>query len=241
MFTAESMRTPRLVAIHKDIDAARRTATIYRLMVEAGADSDGLTQAVQEVRIPGALTRCWRRWIERVNFPNPPVKRTGKYRPITTGSDLRTVALRHRNCMRRYVCDVMEGSDAFAMFEHPEQELVLHLRLREGAWFLEGCHSKGNGPIVSAAKAAATEFLADYGIELFKRRRSPAGKWEPLRNLLARWNWTRRSLMIGDKHSCRPNVQKQSSRAQARRSSTNSEAGSTPLTYSLSRARVPAT
>jgi len=183
------IRTPRVVAIHRDIVAARQTAKLFRLMIENGVDETALAQAIRQAETPGDLMRCWRRWVERLNFPKPPIPAQSFYRPILTGSDLKAAALAFRNCMRRFLSDALDGRDAFAVFSAPEQEIVVHMRQRDGQWFLEGCHARGNRPVVASAARAATDFAHAHGITKFERKRSSVGRWEPLREMIARWEF----------------------------------------------------
>jgi hypothetical protein len=184
-----SIRTPRMVAMHRDTTAARQTTNLFRLMVENGVDAMALAQAIRQVQTPGELARCWRRWVEKLNFPEPPIPARSDYRPILTGRDLKATALIFRNCMRRFLSDALDGRDAFAVFCAPEQEIVVHLRRRDGLWSLEGCHARGNRPVLIGARKAATDFARAHGIMEFERKRSSVGKWEPLREMIARWEF----------------------------------------------------
>lgn len=183
------IRTPRMVAIHRDITAARQTTNLFRLMVDNGVDAMALAQAIRQVQTPGELARCWRRWVEKLNFPEPPIPARSHYRPILTGGDLKATALVFRNCMRRFLSDALDGRDAFAVFSAPEQDIIVHLRRRDGLWSLEDCHARGNRPVLIGARKAATDFVRAHGIMEFERKRSSVGKWEPLREMIARWEF----------------------------------------------------
>lgn len=183
------IRTPRMVAIHRDIMTARQTASLFRLMVENGVDEMALAQAVRQAQTPGELARCWQRWVEKLNFPEPPIPALGQYRPILTGGDLKAAALIFRNCLRRFLSDALDGRDAFAVFSAPEQDVVVHLRRRDGVWFLDGCHARRNRPVLIDARKAAIDFVRANGILEFERKRSNGGKWEPLREVIARWEF----------------------------------------------------
>lgn len=183
------IRTPRLVAIHRDLDHAHQTARLFRLMTQNGVDADSLAQAIRRVKTPGELARGWRRWVEKLNFPAPPVPASEHYRPVVNGGDLKATALAFRNCMKRFLTDALEGDRAFAVLSTPSQSVVIHLRRRDDVWWLEDCHAHGNRPVVPAAKATAAAFLRRHGIVSYQPKRSFDGKWEPLREIILRWDF----------------------------------------------------
>lgn len=184
------IRTPRIVAIHRDIDHARQTVSLFRLFTENGVDADCLAQAIRASETPGALGRCWRRAMEMLNFSAHPVPESAMYRPVRNGGELKATALGFRNCMRRYLTDALEGLHAFAVFSTPEQEVVIQLRRRDDVWYFEDCHGRANRPVVPAAEAAAADFLRNHGIVSYRRETKASGKWEPLRELIVRWDFT---------------------------------------------------
>lgn len=183
------IRTPRMVAMHRDLDHARQTVLLFRLFTENGVDADCLAQAIRTVQTPGELSRCWRRSMEKLTFPASPIPASAAYLPIRNGGELKTTALGFRNCMRRYLTDVLDGRDAFAVLSTSSQEVVIHLRRRDDVWYYEDCHGRGNRPVVPATEATAAGFLRSHGIVSYERERTVAGKWEPLREIIARWDF----------------------------------------------------
>ena len=183
------IRTPRIVAIHRGIDHARQTESLFRLFIENGVDADCLVQAIRASETPGGLSRCWRRAMERLHFPSPPIPASAVYRPIENGGELKVTALGFRNCMRRYLTDVLEGDQAFGVLSTTTQEVIVHLRRRDNVWYFEDCHGRGNRPVAPAVQAKAADFLRSHGIVSYERERTAAGKWEPLREVIARWEF----------------------------------------------------
>lgn len=184
------IRTPRIVAIHRDIDHARQTVSLFRLFTENGVDADCLAQAIRASETPGGLSRCWRRAMERLHFPSPPIPACAEYRPIENGGELKVTALGFRNCMRRYLTDCLEGNRAFGVLSTPAEEVIVHLRQREDVWYFEDCNTRGNRPVAPAGEAMAADFMRSYGIVSYQREPTAAGKWEPLRELIVRWDFT---------------------------------------------------
>ncbi len=184
------IRTPRIVAFHRDIDHARQTVSLFRLFIENGVDADCLVQAICASEKPGALGRCWRRAMERLHFPSPPIPACAEYRPIENGGELKATALGFRNCMRRYLTDCLEGNRAFGVLSTPVEEVIVHLRRRDDVWHFEDCNTRGNRSVSPAVEATAADFMLGYGITQFVRKREAATKWEPLRELIARWDFT---------------------------------------------------
>lgn len=185
----EAIRTPRLTMIHRDIGRARETKAMFQLMLQNGVDRDGLTEALCKAETPADLTRCWARWVEHLSFPPSPVAPTSNYRPITSAKQMKEAALSYRNCMRRYLSDVLDDDRAFGIFSADEQEVVVQLRRRDEAWFLEGVHANRNGKVLPNTARAVADFLRPHGIVEFNRERPANGRWELLREMVARWEF----------------------------------------------------
>lgn len=187
----EQLRTPHLVILHRDLSHAKLTTALFRLMVAAGADEGSLIQSLRTARTSADLMRCWKRAIEQLSFPAPPLPASNQYRPILTGGELKAAALRYRNCLRRFLTTALDGRDSFALFSMGETEVVVHLRQRHGTWHLDGVHGPRNRPVSDSCAAIARAYLASNGITPFLPAERAADKWEPLREVLCRWEFER--------------------------------------------------
>lgn len=184
----KELRHPKLIMTIHDVKHARQTAALFALFVENGMDGQVLARALREADTQRQISNCWQRWAEKTIFPAHPVPASDKYVPIKDATTLRRVAQRYRNCMRRYLTDILDGRDAFATFMHHEHEVIVHLRDEDG-WTVDGIHAQHNGRVVKSAREAALSFLASFGIVEVERQRRKSGKWEPLRQLSRRWEF----------------------------------------------------
>lgn len=185
----ERLRAARLVALHRDVTHARETAELYRLLTDIGADGEALAKALREVDTARQLSECWRRWSWRVRFPEPPVPASPTYAPVTEAAELKRLALRFRNCGRRYLADVLEGRHAFAIFCSDAGEAVIHLRRREERWWLKDAIGRRNLPISSALRREVEAHLAHHGVERLPPHKPERGPWDVLREVSNRWEY----------------------------------------------------
>ena len=81
-----------------------------------------------------AITDTGRRWSLKVSLPRHPVSASACYTPITTGDELRRVALRYRNCVRSYLPNILEERSAFALFRQGDDEAIVHLVRTGDGW-----------------------------------------------------------------------------------------------------------
>lgn len=186
-FLPDALRSPTLTMLLRDPDEAQNMAELFKLFTEAGADAAALVGALRRAGARNEVRCVWRSQLERLPFPAQPLPRTGTYEPVESARDLKLIALSFRNCVRRYLSDCLEGQVAFATFRASQQKLVIHLRRRSNLWFLDSCHAYANRRVDPDARSEAIAFLSQHGVHQFVRKSPNAGKWEPLRDIIARW------------------------------------------------------
>ena len=183
------LRYPKLVATIRDVPHARQTAALFGLFVENGMDGHMLARALREADTPRQISNFWQRWAERTVFPEHPIPASPEYSPIPDATTLKRVAQRYRNCVRRYLTDILDGSDAFAVFTHGNRETIVHLRRKNGCWIVDDVYAPHNGRVAGSTRSAALEYLASHGIREAGRQSSKSSKWQPLRELSRRWEF----------------------------------------------------
>jgi hypothetical protein len=172
-----------LVQLIGDPRMSADVAALVRLFERSGVDRSSLAAAVRRVTTEKALSELWDRWSEKLPFPDHPVPPADHYVPVRTGAELRRLALKFRNCARRYLANVMQREAAFAEFRFRDERGVVHLARRGGQWTLSGIFGFDNEMVSTALRSAATEFLGNHGIDTQSRARGAGGEWEVLRRL----------------------------------------------------------
>lgn len=148
---------------------------------------------------PGSSLAHWiRRWIERALHLPPALPFAGdkEMRPLLSASDMKEVARRYQNCLRRRIGDVALGRAAY--YEHIDGAIAELRGLSKGNWVLEGIYGpqnrhalpgtvrairwklEGAGVLVPAALAQGPDenAFADV-LGLFEFAAVPSLSWEP--------------------------------------------------------------
>lgn len=182
--------TLNLVKLLQSPEVARDVRKLVDLMVENGIESSALYQALHRVTTADQLSDLWDRWSLKSNLPPHPIATSDRYAPITTGNELRGLALRYRNCVNRYLPQALDGESAFAEFTDAGA-CVIHLKRYEGEWMVEGVHTKDNEAVAPELYSTAMRYLSDHGIRARPRRYETIGEWNVLRRLTrtSAWEW----------------------------------------------------
>lgn len=175
--------TANLVELMGSVRMASDVAKLIELLTKGGIDRRALTQALGRVCSDHQLAELWDRWTQKLNFPPHPVPASELYIPIQNGAELRRLALRYRNCARRYLSQVLDGEDAFAEFGVGPKRAVIHLSKADGVWVLQGLFGKDNGMVAPEVRSAAVAYLTDQGVRSSNAPRNRGGEWAVLRRL----------------------------------------------------------
>lgn len=173
------IRTPRLISAIPSVRVASDVSTLFKLFSQNGVDRAGLAEALGRVQSDDQLAALWARWSRKLTLPPHPVQSSSSYKPITTGADLHMVALRYRNCARRYLSEVMQCRSAFA---EVGKKCIVHLTRGGDRWKLEGIFGKENGPVDPEVRSSAVAYLRAQGIQIDEHRRDE-GEWAVLRRI----------------------------------------------------------
>lgn len=171
-----------LVDLMQSPAMATDVSKLLGLLVENGIEPKALSQALSRVKCPDQLSNLWQRWALKSAFPTHPVPASDRYRPVSNGYDLQAVALRYRNCMKRYLAQALDGDSAFAEFTD-EVGCVVHLHRHEELWTVEGVHAKDNGSVPPSLYTAALNYLAEHDVRPRPRHDEAIGQWNVLRRL----------------------------------------------------------
>lgn len=183
------MRSAKMVMLMRDINEAAHVADLFSLFCGAGANADRLANAMLKARSRADITGIWRNSLEDLVFQAGPLGISDVYFPVSSARQLKRTALGYRNCARRYLTNCLEGTDSFAVFKASGQKLVVHLRQRSGHWVLDDIYAMANGRVHPEARSEAVAYLARHGIRQHIKKRRTAGKWEPLREVMGRWEF----------------------------------------------------
>ena len=177
--------TPSLVALMPHPRHASDVGKLMSLLSENGVDRRALAEAVRRVTTRDQLSQLWDRWAEKLKFPPHPILASEEHVPITTGEELRRVALRYRNCVRHYITQIMQRESAFSEYRYAGRSAVIHLRLRQRGWTLEGIFGHRNERVSTPMLAAAEQFFGERGVWT-GRRPGDDGEWAVLGRLSER-------------------------------------------------------
>lgn len=175
--------TANLVRLIGNTQTASDVAKLIDLMTEGGIDRREISQALGRVTTDTQLSEFWDRWTQKLPLPEHPVPETANYQPIKCGAELRRMALRYRNCARRYLPQALEGRDAFAEYAEGGNRAVVHLEKREDGWALAGTFGQDNGRIEPALRIAAHSYLTANGVNTTTVPMERGGDWAVLRRL----------------------------------------------------------
>lgn len=185
-----SLSRPNVVsAIHSmsatnSVSLANDVSTAYDLLIERGVDREALTQAICRVRSERELMNLWSRWLLKAECPPHPIAdRRDTYVGITSGAALKEASARFKNCAAdRYMLAMIEGTDAFAEFQHDGKLVMVHLRLSEDRWTFEGVFGTRNSRPSPAVREALVEYLKAQGVVVPGDRR-PESQWQAIARL----------------------------------------------------------
>jgi hypothetical protein len=180
------MRHDNIIANIGDVADALDLRAYVSLLTDYDVDRGALIDALASASSKDALTSVARRWALKARLPEHPVPASDAYRPITNGDELRRVALRHRNCMRMYLVNILEQRSAFALFRHDDQEVVVHLLASERGWELDRLYNR-TGPISSATRKNAEGHLRQHGVR-FQSRSTTTRPLDPIRRMTAQYD-----------------------------------------------------
>ena len=174
---------PNVINAVKSVKAAEDTAKVIELLIGNGVDRAALIGAVRSVGSSRDLNELWRRWTRRTVFDRHPVPAAPAYAPIRNAAELRRLARRYRNCAEHYIPSVLDGFDHFAQFESDGQACVVHMKRREGVWYLEDLFAKHNARPHPALRAAATAYLREHDVFPWPSTKAETGAWAVLHRL----------------------------------------------------------
>lgn len=179
----DDIRTTPLVNIMESSRMAADVVRLVHLLSAHGLDREGLAEALRRVSTPDQFSRLWERWSEKLVFPRNPLAASEHYTPINTGEQLRRLALRYRNCARRYLAQVMVGEHAFGEFQWDREGGVVLLTLSNRAWILDSIFGKDNAIPGAELRRAVESYCREQGVATNLTRRNDAGEWAVLRRL----------------------------------------------------------
>jgi hypothetical protein len=162
---------------------ARDIAMLIKLLIDHGVEPQPLFDAVRKVETSKQLSSVWKRWVLMMMFSEHPIPASDCYTPITKASDLRRLALQYHNCAERYVSQCLDGIDAFAEYTNIGQSLVVHLRRKDGRWFVEGMFAKYNRSPEASLKVSALAYMERHGVMRKPPRERHVGQWDVLNRL----------------------------------------------------------
>lgn len=177
------LRLASLVETLEDVDDARALAILIDLLVVSGLERGDLRRALKSVSSQEMLHRFAASWAFKVTLPPHPVAGSDHYIPVAHASELRRLALKHRNCARRHLANVLEGHVAFATYRSGTKEAVIHLVRDEGGWHLDQIYGTANTRPASELAAQAMAHLARHGVVLRRSKQRPPSPWDSLRRL----------------------------------------------------------
>ena len=177
------LRLASLVEVLEDVADARALKLLIELLVGSGLERAELRRALKSVTSREALHRFVVSWAFRTTLPPHPVPGSDHYHPVTQAADLRRLALKHRNCARSHLANVLEGQAAFALFRLGDKEAVVHLVHDYRGWHLDQIYGPANSRPDSRLATQAMAHLAGHGVVLRRARQRPPSPWDSLRRL----------------------------------------------------------
>lgn len=177
--------TARLVGILESPRRASDVAKLMHLFSGNGIDRKALAEAVRRVSSPRQFSDLWNRWSQKLSFPDHPVSASDRYTPVRTGAELRRLALRYRNCARRYLTQIMEGETAFAEFVYSGRRGVILLARTNDDWTMDAVFGIDNEMPDPELRSAAMKYLASEGIKIPETSRVSTSDWAVLRRVSA--------------------------------------------------------
>lgn len=183
------LRKASIVAAIRDEAAARSLSRSIDLMESAGADRQGMLDALAKVTTIEDIRAWARRWALKLNFPAHPVAKSPAYMPIESASDLKVMAVQYRNCARSYLTDVLDERAAFATISTGKESAVVHLIWERGHWWLDEVYGRRNAAPSRVLIALAHSHLADHGVLPRDTQSFPTRRWSCLRRFVGQFEF----------------------------------------------------
>lgn len=159
------IRLPNVVQLIANPRQAADVVKLVDLFSSNGIDRASLAEALRRVSTRKQMMHLWDRWSQKLLFPPHPVPPSQHYTPISSGAELRRIALKYRNCARHYLVEVMETDAAFAEFGCAGGEAVVHLKRRKHNWTLNGLFGKRNEAVPPVVRTPVTNYLQEHGVQ----------------------------------------------------------------------------
>ena len=177
------MRHENIIGHLRNAEQAMDLGRVVALLEQVGVDRMAMIAALTMVSSKGGIASTVRRWSLKARLPEHPVPCSASYKPIATGDELRQAARRYQNCMRSYLAIVLERRSAFGVFQHGNQEAIVHLAYKDGGWHLDRVYGPMNCPVTPDVCRAAEAHLVAHGVGVVARR-APVQAFDPLRRLI---------------------------------------------------------
>ncbi len=183
------LRHVNLVTAIKTQQSARDVADLFGLLQEAGADREAMARALANVDT-GDQIRAWaQRWALRVRLPEHPAPPSDEYHPVCTAEELKRLAVRHRNCMRSYLPNVLEQRSAFSIVGEGKASAVVHLVRQRGRWVVDDVYGSGNStPSPKLVEQAMSHLRRHDIVSRIEQPRLPP-RWAPLRRIAGHFDY----------------------------------------------------
>jgi hypothetical protein len=182
-----ALRRGPIVAAVRDEATARSLSRSIDLMERAGADLQGMLEALGKATTIEDIRAWARRWAFKLNFPAHPVPISAIYTPIQTANELWKMATEFRNCARSYLTDVLDARAAFAVVATDNERAVAHLIWERGRWWLDDLHGHRNAAPSRVLIGLARSHLADNGVLPRDAQSHPTRRWSCLRRFVGQF------------------------------------------------------
>ncbi|MDE2440985.1 MAG: hypothetical protein KGP14_08150 [Betaproteobacteria bacterium] len=161
---------------------ARELVIAVNLLTRLGVDRAGMAAALRAVRSEDELNKAMLRWSLKASSPEHPVPRSECYQPISSPLELHRLGISWGNCARRYIVDLLAGTDAFAVFEHGLKRIVVHLqRGEDGHWVKESAWGPRNTHPARDTSNALDDYLFERGVRVRRHEPRERSEWDSLR------------------------------------------------------------
>lgn len=152
-------------ATHKELqDFAAALRVISQIC--PGADEAALARSVKELLRGGTASGLVAGWLRQAPFPTPPIPGDEEVKPIASARDLERAAVRHQNCLKDRLLDVIGGKSVFYECDLGGTPTIAHIwrPQRRPDWLLEDVYTSQNGDVPSAARRAVERWFRLRGV-----------------------------------------------------------------------------
>lgn len=159
--------------------------TAFELLISSGVDGMALALALRQARSPREFSKVWETFLLKVSAPKHPVEANEWYRPVTSGADLHRMAVKYRNCSRRYTVDILDptAGHAFAEVRDGHSGAMVHLRKEGPNWHLDGLYGSRNARPGRSLYRTTEDYLAAQGVKITRQQKRGNSDWDALRRL----------------------------------------------------------